>query len=140
MSEPVSETARRQLTELHALQLRLHKVLMDAERSAYEDRNGSVSPNQLLQLLLADPQFAWLRTLSQMLADIDEVLSTRRPGTDDQAKMLLRHARSLLTAKTAPQQFQEKYQQAMQENAEVVVLHGRIRKLLESFDDDLDRT
>jgi hypothetical protein len=134
MSEKVSEVARQQLRELHSLQLRLHKILMDGARAEYEDRNGKVSPNELLQLLISDSRFAWLRTISQLLADIDEVLSPRREGTEEQAQVLLRHARSLYFGSGSSSEFRAKYHQAMQENVEVVVLHGQIRKILDSVE------
>src|SRR5881296_4090784 len=59
--------------------LSLHGVLLDRERRAYEERHGSVASRQLLHLLLHDEQFSWLRSLSAMIAKIDEVVDADEP-------------------------------------------------------------
>ena len=57
---------RPQLNGLRDALLNLHKVLVDSERASYEQTMGTIhSPNQLLQLLINDPWFAWLHPLSR---------------------------------------------------------------------------
>ena len=53
--------------------LDLHGVLLDRERRAYEEEHGLVASRELLHLLLHDQRFAWLRSLSSMIANIDAV-------------------------------------------------------------------
>jgi hypothetical protein len=52
--------------------LKLHKLLMDRDRSAYESEHGIVSPGKFLEMLLSDPRFEWLRVLSMLIVRIDE--------------------------------------------------------------------
>src|SRR5689334_12876398 len=61
--------------ELHQLSkelLRLHRALLDGERLAYERRHGPIASNgQYLQLVLGHPDFAWLRHLSRLMAELE---------------------------------------------------------------------
>lgn len=52
--------------------LRLHKVLMDWDRTRYEAQHGPRTPGQFLELLLSEPRFEWLRVLSMLIVRIDE--------------------------------------------------------------------
>jgi GTP diphosphokinase / guanosine-3',5'-bis(diphosphate) 3'-diphosphatase len=57
----------------HAL-LRLHKTLLDAQRIRYEREHGRVeSRGELLDLVLRDASFEWLRVLSALIAGLDEL-------------------------------------------------------------------
>jgi hypothetical protein len=63
--------------------LTLHKALLDAERARYEKAYGPVrSPGEMLQLVLGNEHFAWLRTYSGLIVRIDEWLASddRVPG------------------------------------------------------------
>jgi hypothetical protein len=56
--------------------LTLHKALLDAERAKYEKAYGPVrSPGEMLQLVLANEHFAWLRPYSGLIVRIDEWLA-----------------------------------------------------------------
>jgi hypothetical protein len=54
--------------------LQLHKTLLDAQRIRYERENGRVeSRGELLDLVLQDASFEWLRVLSALIARLDEL-------------------------------------------------------------------
>jgi hypothetical protein len=56
--------------------LTLHKALLDAERAKYEKAYGPVrSPGEMLQLVLGNDHFAWLRPYSGLIVRIDEWLA-----------------------------------------------------------------
>ena len=117
---------RDRLRDLSAGLLRLHALLMERERRAYEDGHGAVSPRDLLRLLLGDERFAWLRTLSQMIALIDEALDAEEPL--DAGRFFQEAHRLLRTGGSGP--FETKYAQALQESPEVVMAHAEIVKTL----------
>ncbi len=52
--------------------LKLHKVLMDWDRSVYQLEHGTVSPGKFLEMLLSESRFEWLRVLSMLIVRIDE--------------------------------------------------------------------
>lgn len=80
VGEAKEELGGEQLANLRELRnrlLHLHKMLLDMERQRFERKSGRVTPGELLQLVLNDPQFAWLRIISALVVEIDEVLGTR---------------------------------------------------------------
>jgi hypothetical protein len=62
------------LDTLRPALLQLHKALLDAQRVRYERDNGRVeSRGELLDLVLRDASFEWLRVLSALIARLDEL-------------------------------------------------------------------
>ena len=58
------------LQDLRTRLLHLHKTLLEMERLNFEKKSGRVTPGELLQLVINDPQFAWLRTISALVVEI----------------------------------------------------------------------
>ena len=95
--------------------LDLHKALLDAERAEYERMAGSATPPAaLLQMLITDPRFAWLRCISRLIVGMDEALSTRKPAPPGTLHQLLDQTRDLLQGKAAEDDFQPKYRAAIE--------------------------
>lgn len=89
------------LADVRLRLLRLHRALLDAERAEHERVHGPITPAAFLQLLIADPRFAWLRPLSEIIVGLDEAVLERRtrrenapPPPDGDA--LLARARALV--------------------------------------------
>jgi hypothetical protein len=58
----------------------LHKALLQSSRAAFEADHGPVEGAlQLLHLVVHDPAFAWLRPLSELMADLDALLDLESP-------------------------------------------------------------
>ena len=65
-----------QLRTLRDHLLTIHKALLDAERGKYEKAYGPMrSPGEMLQLVLSNEHFAWLRSYSGLIVRIDEWLA-----------------------------------------------------------------
>jgi hypothetical protein len=118
------------LQRLRAPLLNLHKTLMDFERANYELVNGKVTPNQLLNLLLQDPQFSWLHVISELVVRIDELLDAKEPPKEDETESVLKQARLLLTPVEISEDFGRKYQFALQQDPNVVMAHQDVREAL----------
>src|SRR3954467_11551208 len=97
----------------HAL-LRLHKVLLDDERAAYERVHGQVNSGELLQLLISHEQFAWLHAISELVVEIDEMFDADEPVTLEAAQSVLASAVKLLTPAETGNDFERKYFAALQ--------------------------
>jgi len=110
--------------------LELHKALLDGEREQYERVHGKVTAGKMLQLAFQDPQFAWLRSMSELIVRIDELLDTEE-ATDSELETLLTSARTLLTTSGQSTTFAREYEAALQRDPHVVVLHGRV---MQAFD------
>lgn len=92
----ISTGARARLGEVRRALLKLHKALLDDERIQYERVRGRVeSSGALLQLILHDEWFAYLRPLSALVAQIDELLDADE-ATEREAEALVAQASMML--------------------------------------------
>lgn len=118
------------LKESRKLLLGLHKSLVDFERSIYEGMHGPQTSGQFLNLLLEDPDFAWLRKFSTLIVDIDEMFA-QKDGFDESAvETHLSKLRELVWMKTEDEEFIGKYQGALQQDLDAAAKQGELRKLL----------
>jgi len=119
------------LDQLRRKLLHLHKILLDAERAAYEREHGRKTSGEILQLLINHEQFAWLHRISEFVVRIDEILEDEDPSdaTTD-AAILLTEARSLLMPSETGDQFGKKYYEALQRQPDAVLAHKEVAALL----------
>jgi len=110
--------------------LRLHKILLDQERAAYERGHGTVSSGEMLQLVINHEQFAWLHAISELIVRIDEALEAKEPATtEEDAEALLAQAQSLLIPAETGNEFQRKYYVALQSDPAAVLAHREVIQL-----------
>ena len=120
------ENARRGL-------LRVHAALLDEERIRYEREYDRIEGSgALLQLVIHDPWFAWLRPVSELIVQIDELLDDAGPAEPGLAEALLTQTREQLRPDEAGEAFQQRYYRLLQEVPAVAVAHAQARKLLGS--------
>ena len=125
---------RARLRDLRAKLLQLHKVLLDDARVAYEMDRGRVPSNAtLLQLVISDPWFAWLHSLSELVVRIDETAEVDSPSTDADAATLIDQVEKLLTASETGEGFQRRYFDALQRQPAVVLAHADVRRVIKSM-------
>jgi hypothetical protein len=120
---------RERLRELNTRLTQLHRLLLELERRSYEARHGTVASHQLLQLLLHDEQFSWLRSLSTVMAQIDAAVDADDPITPDDAQRAFREVYRLLKSGDSGA-FQEKYRDALQDSPDVVMAHAAVSEML----------
>jgi len=120
---------RERLRDLSRRLLLLHKVLLEREGHAYEQRHGSIPSGALLGLVLDDEAFAWLRSLSGLIAEIDELVDTDEPVARESAERPFREAYRLLKS-GAGGDFQDRYHVALQESPDVVLAHADVSRVL----------
>lgn len=127
---------RQLLTDLRRALLHLHKTLLDWERAAYERIHGRVSGHELLHATLNDPQFAWLRSISELIVRIDETLDADAPGggagplTAADAAAMVRQARTLVVPDEAGTPYAQRYHAALQEHPDAVFAHRAVTAVL----------
>lgn len=121
-NDNLTNETRATLKDLSKAMLRLHKTLLDASKLEYETKNGKIeSVNQYFQLVIDDAHFAWLRKISSLIALIDEAVSVRRPATETEAQGLFNEAKVLLNFQDADENFNSKFQTALQKNTDAVL-------------------
>jgi len=129
MKDRIVSQDRDRLRDLSARLLRLHGILLDRERRAYEERHGSVASRELLHLVLHDEHFSWLRSLSSMIAKIDEVVDADEPLPPESLQSAFREAHRLLKS-GAGGDFQDKYHLALQDSPDVIMAHAAVSRVL----------
>lgn len=127
------DPVRHHLVEVRRGLLRLHKALIDSERAFFERERGPVTSGRLLQALLEDPFFAWLRPFSGLIVEIDEALAEKEPMDPDRARDYVERVRLLvaLPDEAVEDPGAEPYGQAVRRDPDVLIAHveltGRLR-------------
>lgn len=119
------------LREARAALLHLHKTLLDDEREAYERVHDRIENSyEVLRLVMHDPWFAWLHSLSGLIVKIDESLDGEQPPAEPDAEAVIQQARALTTPDENGDQFQQKYFRALQRSPDAVLAHAETMKAL----------
>lgn len=126
-----SDSGRSHLDQLRRALLRLHKALLDDERVSYERVHGRIASNgEFLQLVLGHAWFAWLRPLSQLVAQIDELGEEENASAPAEITVLMASVRTLITPTEEGDGFGRHYYDALQREPDVVLAHAAVRALL----------
>ena len=123
--DPARAALRASLRDFSKNLLPLHRALINAARDDYTFAFGEeVTPNQLLQLMQADPFFEWLKPVTALIVDIDEMARTDFEPTD-YAAIVARVDR--LFGSSVDGEFAEKYVPILQRDVEVAIAHAALR-------------
>jgi len=126
----ISAESRERLREVSSALLRLHKALLDDERAQFERVRGRIeSSGQFLQLVLHDEWFAYLRPLSALVVQIDELLDAEE-ATKEEADALVAQARAMLKPSETGSEFERRYYAAIQRDPEVIFAQREVLQLL----------
>ncbi|MEO7134936.1 MAG: hypothetical protein ABI024_12025 [Vicinamibacterales bacterium] len=118
----MNDAERALLVELRNLLLQLHKTLIDWQRADYERVHGRLQTTQLLNVLLNEASFAWLRSMSGLIVRIDETLAAKTPEAETGTGPLVSGARELV-APEAGSPYAQRYHAALQELPDAVLAH-----------------
>jgi hypothetical protein len=118
------------LKEIRNEMLRLHKTLMEIERGNYEAENGKVTNTQLLNLLFEDEKFVWLREISSLVSEIDELFASKEGFDEQLSGKLYDQAVSLFDESKTHEVFKKKYRANVDTETEVAFHHIILLKLL----------
>ena len=126
---------RRLLTDLRQALVKLHKTLLDFERTAYDRVHGRTTGHPLLQAILTDPQFAWLKPLSELIVRIDETLDNDVADIPGEADAIVAQARKLVSPVDQRAPYAERYQAALQQYPDAVFAHRDVGLVLKQHSD-----
>ena len=118
---PERAALRAALRDLSRALLPLHRRLIDLTKDDYTFAVGPAgTPAQLLELVRSDPFFAWLRPLTALIVDIDEMARTDFEPAD--VTRIAGRVEELFA--------EEKYLALLQRDADVAIGHAALRKAL----------
>lgn len=119
---------RTALREVSRVLIPLHRALIDAAKDDYAFAFGPVQqPTQLLRLLNDDPFFAWLKPVTALIVEIDEM--ARRDFEPADAKGIATRLDALFGT-AGDREFAEKYVPILQRSVDVAASHAALRKAL----------
>lgn len=125
---PERAELRAALREVSKLLLPLHRALIEVAKEDYAFEVGPIDkPAQLLQLLTDDPFFAWLKPITSLIVDIDEM--TRTDFADADAAAIADRVESLF-GNGADEAFTARYVPMLQRDIDVAAGHAALRKAL----------
>jgi len=126
------------LDKLRPALLQLHKALLDAQRIRYERENGRVeSRGELLELVLEDASFEWLRVLSALIARLDELAAADK--VDDKNKDAGAEVRGVIERLRTLVRFEgnsgftDPYREIIEAVPDALVAHVQLSRLLADF-------
>jgi hypothetical protein len=128
----MNDTDRQFLFDLRKSLLHLHKTLLDWERSAYERVHGRVSSTELLKATMEDPQFAWLRPISELIVRIDESVDTEPQNGPVDVEAIVARARAATAADESGTANAQRYHTALQEHPDAVFAHRDVTNVLKA--------
>ncbi|HSP15723.1 MAG TPA: hypothetical protein VLV78_13325 [Thermoanaerobaculia bacterium] len=116
---------RAALRELSRLLIPLHRALIDVAKEDYAFAFGPApQPTQLVRLLNEDPFFEWLKPMTGLIVDIDELV--RRDFEAADAAEIADRVEGLVGATPDPR-FAARYVPALQRSVEVAIAHAAVR-------------
>ena len=122
---PERAALRAALRDVSKALLPLHRSLIDAAKDDYAFGIAPVKPPQLLQLLNDDPFFAWLKPLTSLIVDIDEMVRTDFEPSDVVA---ISDRVDRLFGANAEEGFAAHYIPMLQRGVDVAAGHAALRK------------
>lgn len=120
---------RETLRDLNRHVTELHRLLLERERRVYEARHGAIPPARVFHLILNDERFAWLRSLSRVMATVDEIVEGE-DSIEARDVQAVREELFRLLKSADTDTFQEKYREALQESPDVVMAHAAVSAAL----------
>lgn len=112
----------------------VHFHTLEAERQF----DPAVRGLDLLDRLANHPDWAWLRSISSLVGEIDHVLATDPHVTADEVATAAARARGLLfgEGELRDEAFLEHYRPLLQQSHELAGAHGKLKQVLERLPDE----
>jgi hypothetical protein len=109
----------------------VHRTLIQTARDRYERASGPVrSRGQLLDLLLHDGSFGWLRPLSGLIVEIEELAARDPAPTAEETAAMGSLVRSLTSSSDDPDAFGSYYVGLLASEPNVAISHLSLRDAL----------
>jgi hypothetical protein len=111
--------------------LELHGELLQAQRIEAERFGGRMSASETLQAAVDDLRFSWIRTVSALVAELDEAVGTADSKGQAVVDQVVQQARDLFVPPDPDTSFGARYLRALQDQPGVVMAHRDVVAALE---------
>ena len=118
----------------------LHRSLVERARRDFEREQHAVfGAGELLRLLTSDPHFAWLRSVSELIVELDVFLEAAPgPGDDDAAAIRAEVERLISPDAGAVGSLGGRYREYVLDDPQVAIAHAEVRQALLRLPDPRD--
>ena len=125
--DPARAAQRAALREVSRSLIPLHRALINAARDEYLSFGmGEIAgPGQLLQLVQEDPFFAWLKPMTSLIVDIDEM--ARVDFSEADVAGIARRVDAMFGSEPDAA-FSARYVPLLQQDVDVAVGHAAVRQ------------
>lgn len=121
---------REHLREISSAMMKVHKVLMESEMETLELASGKIiPPTERLNILLNNPDFAWLRNLSRLIGDVDEIYFQKEVILERQLKDIMIRVHDLFSLENESE-FTYRYRKSLGTVPDLMMEHGRLKTVL----------
>ena len=122
---------RRDLEAVSRALQAVHRQVLEAEGAFLPGRSAL----DLLDRLIKDPEWAWLRALSTLIADLDEMLAGDEDVTASDAAAAAKRVRALVFGLGEPgdEAFLARYRPLLQVSGALASAHGDLKRLVGSL-------
>jgi hypothetical protein len=122
---------RHDLEEVSRALRQVHTQILETEGPRIPGLKGLA----LLDRLINDPEWAWLRALSKLIADIDEALAKTEDVSQAEAAAAAGHSRALLFGLGEPRDeaFLRRYRPLLQQSVSLASAHGELKRLVDAL-------
>ena len=123
--------------QLAAALRELHRTLLERARRDYEREHAvQLTPGELLRLLTTDAAFAWLRSLSELMVEIDLVGEADAVHQDEIAPAIRGAVEDVLSSavhagKASP--FAQRYWAYVHDDPHVAMAHAGVRQAIAAW-------
>ena len=109
----------------------VHKQILEAEGAYLPGRSAM----ELLDKLLHDPEWAWLRALSHLIAQLDEKLAAPDELTPGEVAAAAQRVRALLFGRgeLRDEQFLKRYRPLLQVSPALASAHGELKRQIDAL-------
>ena len=123
---------RSHLADLSLRLREVHESLVGALQVTFEKLHGRIETNgKLFELVLHDPLFAWLRPMSKLIAEVDELVDDPDARVDFPRLDAVRNTIERWTCATGePDEFADSYRVFLQNEPRVVMAHAALKREL----------
>ncbi len=110
---------------------RVHKEILEAEGAYLPGRSALT----LLDRLINDPDWAWLRPISHLIADLDETLAEEADVTPGNAAAAAGRVRTLVfgIGELRDEAFLGRYRPLLQGSPALASAHGELKRLVDAL-------
>jgi hypothetical protein len=129
--DPERAALRSALRDAWKQLLPLHRALIDNAAEEFKASGGSVGgPTHLLQLIQEDPFFTWLKPMTSLIVDLDEM--SRKDFDRAQVDEIAARMETMFGTNADPR-FAEHYIPVLQRDVDVAIGHAAIRQILKKL-------